>query len=529
MERIFLNYKRTLRTTSDSTDGIDCVTEGALNVTRKTSSKFFKMLRNRTEGGLSCRRKCVGTSMYVFQNQQGITQHYCAIAICMTAMFSGCSSGISDEASGSMGLHIFLADPLAEDPNRQIAPVLEILAKSNDGTRDVEYAWNAARFSSTIRLTIQHDLETLRKHPPPEDQTVRAYNAWIDEQNIFKYQHLTAPENSDTPAAAFVRLVILLRPEELSLLAKEVLLWTYAYTMDTSVIKHSLEDALSANGAPPFRVRQAVRLANGTGPGGVNVAGARGNIALFFRLGLGTDIEFPLPTDSDKVLNAFQKKTSANPGGALANSWRWSALSLLGSANDEYGRVAGYYDTDIWERRQAQTDHTQPVLVERIRPWLDGPVALVTLVDEQPVFICGLHATSPNSLFIYQLQLLKPYLYNTTDNTIPKAVGVRPLSRFEAIEDLNLAVVLKFAEEIGMESVTVQAGRQNKWVHPGYREQYAHMTLDEAEDKYDLPAIRAGGKRDENDNWRIDLATQTPPEARHMKWKKTNVQCSDSR
>lgn len=421
---------------------------------------------------------------------------------------------------------IDLSDPYDDTRRNDLEGLVDVARKATDDQHQSRYVRLFRTYSSPSRLSVEEDSRILMSNPPPQEQTVAALQAWRDKLSPRSY-FLDSDQSLLTAPAALLRLLATLRPEELNGVSNDVLMWIYVNSNDAN-IQNAIGDVWEYRGFSWKRLRQALTVVAWI-ERRLDAVLFRANLKLIHTLQLGTQVSIPFTQDSMEILRSFKKPTSKSE--IDISKWSWVPVTLLGEQSDKTDGI--YLGEPSWQRVRSESQ------IARTEPILDSPIAIMIVTEGQPVMLCGFRAKAPGSLFVNQLQTINPKLFEKRENgwypvwddqrrvQATETIGV--LSRFDVLEDLNLALVLQFAKLIGMETVTIMSGDKNIWTGPNKHVNEAHMTVEKARRLYDAPAQRAGGKVDENANWRIDLSDLTPIEARLRSWKEANSnRCTNS-
>lgn len=139
----------------------------------------------------------------------------------------------------------------------------------------------------------------------------------------------------------------------------------------------------------------------------------------------------------------------------------------------------------------------------RYRLWQDAPAGYGLFYKGRPNAQAAVAVVDNRELMLYQLQGVRPERLDPAKIGKAKVIGrvaARGLMPLDWRKCL-IEVAAGLASSLGLQSLGIQEGKQNKWVsvQPGDTE--PHLTVEQAVAAYDTPAQRLGFERGANGNW----------------------------
>ncbi len=135
---------------------------------------------------------------------------------------------------------------------------------------------------------------------------------------------------------------------------------------------------------------------------------------------------------------------------------------------------------------------------------LDAPIAFALAHNNEPAYVWALQPSSPHTLKLVQMQVVKPYqadqegqIKNKQRNPDKPNEDLRLRFRSKGLDRLNLnkiqlAIPEAFAALLGQQTLEVQKGSDNYWTKPRQGETEEHLPIQVAQKYYDRPARQAG-------------------------------------
>lgn len=140
------------------------------------------------------------------------------------------------------------------------------------------------------------------------------------------------------------------------------------------------------------------------------------------------------------------------------------------------------------------------------KTYLDTPVGFLLNYKGWPNAVIGMGMSSQDEAMVHQLQSLRPRQIAYEDGVLSErrrsSRGLMPIDW----QRFMMGVAEYIVSEAGLNSIGVQTGAKNHWVHhahPG--EQDPPLTHDEAYRAYDVPAKRLGFTRGPDLDWHKPL------------------------
>jgi hypothetical protein len=162
------------------------------------------------------------------------------------------------------------------------------------------------------------------------------------------------------------------------------------------------------------------------------------------------------------------------------------ALILMKADSGGYstrGRVHDWEGRDEVEKPGLQYDM-----------YLDTPMGFALTYKGVPQAMAGLTANGPDELFIRQMQGIRGTEYNVDDREITGYKSARGLAPLDW-QHTAVHLTSQLARHMGVGSVSIIAG--SKVPNPYYN----YLTLEQARQAYDAPALRLGFAPDADGNW----------------------------
>lgn len=136
--------------------------------------------------------------------------------------------------------------------------------------------------------------------------------------------------------------------------------------------------------------------------------------------------------------------------------------------------------------------------------WLDSPVGIGLFYNDVPCASISFIPEIDNALLIVQMQGIKPMLLRDSSKILID-------ERYEKISSRGIFnigwqdILVKYAENLAKQldykKIGIRGAVNNIWTRPNRYAKEPHLTIEQAEKKYNYIAKRLGFKKEKNNNW----------------------------
>ncbi len=334
-------------------------------------------------------------------------------------------------------------------------------------------------------FSLEQLLTKVKKKPPKEFS--------LDSLELYE-------DSTDSEVRALV-LVLAHLPAEViyQSLGEHVLIWTWTKCLYADIGRRLLDDINRITGKDKRLLQKASFVRwnsfdtyNYRKYFDTSTANILASYEIFEKLSLGNLGDISL----SEIL-----KICSRDGGILSQEILCDyAITGMMSKNDRFG--IGWEQT--WGTEKYPLPNKETFKIYHV--YLDAPFAFGLMYKGEPNAIIAFNFRERDTLMIHQIQGVQPLEVDSNYNFIKKknsnkknSLGVWGLNPFDWKKALVLYVT-EWARQNDFEKIGIKGGRNNRWVHPDEKGEL-HLSLEEAEERYDKTAERLGFELRYDGNW----------------------------